>query len=309
MPGIGHSVDFSCLSNWMTTLGASQGVFMWFDEGNILKENLKIHSLSMFSKWLESIIVNNSVLALHRVTALPEWKDIILRKIDHQTLMYLFHKVFGVPSNHRSFYPRFFPLKWYAVTKTHISSCLRETEGLAVQDRDLIIPLSSFHQGRESCRSNRYWLLSLCLNEFISSLPRVLFLHWWFCFLVWSLYGPGGRVNKTRWKCRGKHSSRGPHSIQVNSWRVEYKLPAYFLNSYKLRPREGRVCWSKQVARWAQMDGGHVDTTSGWEMLNAKPYCKGYGPREVLSLLKEQSPQRATHKTADTLGSSVRGGN
>lgn len=166
MPGIGHSVGFSWLSNWMTTLEASQGVFMWFGEGNILKENLKIHSLSMFSKWLESIIVNNSVLAVHRVTALPEWKDIILRKIDHQTLMYLFHKVFRVPSNHRSFYPRFFPLKWYAVTKTHISSCLRETEGLAVQDRDLTIPLSSFHQGRESCRSNRYWLLSLWMSLF-----------------------------------------------------------------------------------------------------------------------------------------------
>lgn len=80
----------------------------------------------------------------------------------------------------------------------------------------------------------------------------------------------------------------------------------YFLNSHKLSPREGRVCWSKQVARWAQMDGGHVDTTSGWEMLNAKPYCKGYGPREVSSLLKEQSPQRATHKTSDESGDSVR---
>lgn len=163
---------------------------MWFNEGNILKKNLKIRSLSTFSKWLEFIIVNNSVLALHRVTALPEWKD-ILRKIDHQTLMYLLHKVFRVPSNHWSFYPCFFPLKWYAITKTHISSCLRETEGLAVQDRDLTVPFSSFHQGRESCRSNHYWLLSLCMNEFISSLPRLLLLRWSFRFLGWSLYGPG----------------------------------------------------------------------------------------------------------------------
>ena len=110
MPGREHSVGFNWLSNWMTALGASQWLFTWFNEGNILQQNLKIHLLSTFSKWLESIIVNNSALALHRVTALPEWKDIILRNIDHQTLIYLFSKVFWVPSNHWSFYPCFFPL-------------------------------------------------------------------------------------------------------------------------------------------------------------------------------------------------------
>lgn len=57
--------------------------FMWFNEGNILKQDLKLCSLSTFSKWPEFIIANNSALASPRVTAMPGWKEIILRKIDH----------------------------------------------------------------------------------------------------------------------------------------------------------------------------------------------------------------------------------
>lgn len=60
---------------------------MWFTEEDILKQCFKICSLSYFSQRPLFIIADGSSLLVPKATALQAWKEIILSKIGHLTLI------------------------------------------------------------------------------------------------------------------------------------------------------------------------------------------------------------------------------